>query len=134
MGQLLRGDPLTVIGDGGQTRCFTFVTDAVQATVAAGVLAAAEGQVINVGSDEETSIRSLAELMIAIAGGPSTLRFVPQEAVYGDGYEDVRRRVPDVTRMHRLLGVRATTPLAEGLARTIAWFRAAAADAAGGPP
>ena len=129
MGQLLRGEPLTVIGDGSQTRCFTFVSDAVQATVAAGVLAAAEGEVINVGTEEETSIRRLAELMLELAGGSSGLRLVRQEAVYGEGYEDVPRRVPDLTRMHRLLGVRATTPLAEGLARTIAWFREGVAEA-----
>ena len=128
MGQLLRGEPLTVIGDGSQTRCFTYVTDAVRATVAAGLLAAAEGQVINVGTDRETSIRRLAELMIEIGGGTSTLRFVPQEKVYGDGYEDVARRVPDVTRMESLLGVRATTALEDGLGRTIAWFRSGASD------
>ena len=125
MGQLLRGEPLTVIGDGRQTRCFTYITDAVQATLAAGVLASADGQVINIGTDEETPVGRLAELMIELGGGPSTLRFVPQAAVYGESYEDVPRRVPDVTRMQRLLGLRATTPLAEGLARTIAWFRTA---------
>jgi len=128
MGQLLRGEPLTVIGDGSQTRCFTFVTDAMRATVAAGVLASAEGEVINVGGEEETSIRRLAELMVELGGTSSTVRFVPQETVYGESYEDVPRRVPDVTRMQRLLGVRATTPLVEGLARTIDWFRAAAAE------
>ena len=111
MGQLLRGEPLTVIGDGSQTRCFTYVTDAVRATVAAGLLASAAGEVINVGTDRETSIRRLAELMIQIAGGSSTVRLVPQEKVYGDGYEDVPRRVPDVQRMETLLGVRATTSL-----------------------
>ena len=83
MGQLLRGEPLTVIGDAHQTRCFTYVADAVQATVAAGVVASAEGQVINIGTDEETPVRRLAELMIELGGGTSTLRFVPQEAVYG---------------------------------------------------
>jgi len=123
MGQLLRGEPLTVIGNGSQTRCFTFVSDAVRATVAAGVLPGAEGQVINIGSEEETSIRELAELMVRLGHGPSTLRFVSQESVYGESYEDVPRRVPDVTRMHELLDVRATTPLGDGLARTIAWFR-----------
>jgi UDP-glucose 4-epimerase len=130
MGQLLRGEPLTVIGDGSQTRCFTYVADAVRATVAAGLLAAAEGQVINVGTERETSIRRLAELMIEIGGGTSTLRFVPQEKVYGDGYEDVGRRVPDVTRMETVLGVRATTSLEEGLGRTIEWFRSGASDPA----
>jgi UDP-glucose 4-epimerase len=130
MGQLLRGEPLTVIGDGSQTRCFTYVADAVRATMAAGLLASAAGEVINVGSDRETSIRGLAELMIAVGGGTSTLRFVPQEQVYGAGYEDVPRRVPDVQRMEALLGVRATTPLDEGLGRTIAWFRAGASTPA----
>jgi nucleoside-diphosphate-sugar epimerase len=123
MGQLLRGEPLTVIGDGTQTRSFTYVTDAIVATIAAGVTTAAEGQIINVGSDVETSIRDLAERMIAIGGGASTLRFVEQETVYGDGYEDVARRVPDVTRMAELLGTRATTSLDDGLAQTIGWFR-----------
>ena len=55
--------------------------------------------------------------------GASTLRFVAQETVYGDGYEDVTRRVPDVTRMAQILGTRATTSLDDGLARTIGWFR-----------
>ena len=130
LGQLLRGEPLTVIGDGSQTRCFTWIDDAIRATVAAGVVSAAEGQVINVGTDQETSIRALAELMIRIGGGPSTIRFVPQASVYGDSYEDVPRRVPDVRRMKTILGVEATTALADGLARTIAWFRGANADAA----
>ncbi len=130
MGQLLRGEPLTVIGDGSQTRCFTYVTDAVRATVAAGLLASAAGEVINVGTDRETSIRRLAELMIEIGGGTSTVRLVPQEKIYGDGYEDVPRRVPDVQRMETLLGVRATTSLEEGLERTIAWFRTGAPDPA----
>jgi UDP-glucose 4-epimerase len=123
MGQLLRGEPLTVIGDGKQTRCFTYVDDAIVATIAAGVTAAAEGQIINVGADVETSIRELAERMIAIDGGASTLRFVAQEAVYGDSYEDLARRVPDVTRMAEILGTRATTSLDDGLAQTIGWFR-----------
>jgi UDP-glucose 4-epimerase len=130
LGQLLRGEPLTVIGDGSQTRCFTYIDDAVQATVAAGLQSTAVGQIINIGSDEETSIRQLAELMVQIGGGSSTLRFVPQERVYGDSYEDVPRRVPDVTSMRRILGVRAGTPLTEGLARTIEWFRGEARDAA----
>ena len=132
MGQLLRGEPLTVIGDGTQTRCFTYVDDAVAATIAAGVTTAAEGEVINVGSDVETSVRELAEKMIAIGGGPSTLRFVAQESVYGDSYQDVARRVPDVTRMAEILGTRATTSLDDGLARTIAWFRQEPRDGTSG--
>ena len=129
LGQLLRGEPLTVIGDGTQTRCFTYIDDAIRATIAAGLVREAEGQVLNVGTNQETSIRRLAEVMIELGGGRSTVRFVPQERIYAEGYEDVPRRVPDVTRMHRLLGVRARTSLEEGLARTIAWFRGEKAEA-----
>lgn len=123
MGQLLRGEPLTVIGDGTQTRTFTYVDDAVRATVAAGLAPAAEGQAINVGSQEEVTIHDLAARMIEIAGSASRLIFVPQEAVYDRGYEDIPRRVPAVRRMHELLAVRAEVRLDDGLARTIEWFK-----------
>lgn len=123
MGQLLRGEPLTVIGDGAQTRTFTYVDDAVRATVAAGLVREAEGQAINVGGEEEVAIRDLAARMIRIAGSPSRIVFVPKEAVYDRGYEDIARRVPAVRRMHELLSVRAEVGLDEGLARTIEWFK-----------
>lgn len=123
MGQLLRGEPLTVIGDGLQTRCFTYVDDAVAATIAAGVAPGTDGQVFNIGTDVETSILDLAKLMIDISGSPSTIRFVSKEEVYGNSYEDIARRVPDNTRMRTILGVEAGTPLRDGLARTIEWFR-----------
>ncbi len=124
MGQVLRREAVTVIGDGTQTRCFTYVDDAIRATVAAGLEPRAVGQVFNVGSDEEVSILELARAMIRVAGSPSEIRLVPQEAVYGESYEDVPRRVPSLHRMHEILGVRAETPLEEGLRRTVAWFRA----------
>jgi len=123
MGQLLRGEPLTVIGDGLQTRTFTYVDDAVRATVEAGLRRGAEGRAINVGSEEEVSIRELAARMIKIAGSSSRLISVAKEAVYDQGYEDIPRRVPSVRRMHDLLGVRAEVGLDEGLGRTIEWFK-----------
>lgn len=123
MGQLLRGDPLTVIEGGAQTRTFTYVDDAVAATVQAGLRPEAVGQAINVGSEEEISILDLARLMVRISGSPSGIVSVPQEAVYDRGYEDIPRRVPAVRSMHELLGVRAQVPLAEGLHRTIEWFK-----------
>jgi len=97
----------------------------------AGLLSGAAGQIINVGTQEETSIRRLAEIMIELGGGPSTLRFVPQATVYGESYEDVPRRVPDVSRMDRILGVRATTPLTEGLAGRSPGFAARGPGRAG---
>ena len=123
MGQLLRGEPLTVIGDGTQTRCFTYVDDAVRATVQAGLRPAAIGEAINIGSDQEVSIRDLAGLMIRISGSASPITFVPKEAVYDRGYEDIPRRVPVLRRMHELLDVRAEVQLEDGLARTIEWFK-----------
>jgi UDP-glucose 4-epimerase len=124
MGQVLRGEPVTVIGDGSQTRCFTYVEDAIRATVEAGLTDRAVGQILNVGNEVEVSIRVLAETMIRIAGSSSSIRFVPQQAVYGDSYEDVPRRVPCVKRMREILGVRADTPLEKGLRETIEWFKA----------
>jgi len=124
MGQVLRGEPVTVIGDGSQTRCFTYVEDAIRATVEAGLTDRAVGQILNVGNEVEVSIRVLAETMIRIAGSSSSIRFVPQQAVYGDSYEDVPRRVPCVKRMREILGVRADTPLETGLRETIEWFKA----------
>ena len=124
MGQVLRGDPVTVIGDGKQTRCFTYIDDAIRATVEAGLSDRVVGEIFNVGTNVETSILELAETMIRIAGSASKVAFLPQESVYGESYEDVPRRVPSVQRMHEILGVRAETLLEKGLRHTIEWFRA----------
>ena len=123
MGQLLRGEPLTVIGDGSQTRAFTYVDDAVRATVEAGLRREVEGRAINVGSEEEVAIRELAARMIKLSGSSSRLISVAKEAVYDQGYEDIPRRVPSVRRMRELLGVRARVTLDDGLGRTIEWFK-----------
>jgi len=123
LGQLMRGDPLTVIGNGEQTRCFTYVDDAIRATMAAGTADKALGRAINVGSDKEFTIKELAEMMIRISGSPSTLRFVSQESVYGPSYEDIPRRVPDARLMNEILKVDAKVPLEEGLRQTLEWYR-----------
>jgi UDP-glucose 4-epimerase len=123
MGQVLRGEPVTVIGDGAQTRCFTYVEDAVRATLAAGRMPEAVGGIFNIGSDEETSILDLARTMIRVAESPSPIVFVPETSVYGAGYEDVPRRVPSLVRMHEILGVRAEVGLEKGIRHTVDWFR-----------
>jgi UDP-glucose 4-epimerase len=123
MGQLLRGEPLTVIGDGLQTRCFTYVDDAIRATVAAGLKEEAVGEVMNIGSDEEVSIKELAEAMIRIAGSRSTIKFITHAEAYGPSYEDIRRRVPSIKKMRQILGVEPQVPLDDGLRCTIEWFR-----------
>ncbi len=137
MGQLLRGEDLTVVGDGTQTRCFTFVDDAVRATVAAGTLKEAEGGVFNIGTAVETPILALAKTMIGVfaelTGKPEVgIRFVRQQDVYGNSYEDIRRRVPDNTRMKRVLGVTPEVDLRDGIRRTMEWFLSEGAGLGGG--
>ena len=124
IGQLLRNEPVTVIGDGIQTRCFTYIDDAIRATVAAGLKPEAEGGIFNIGTDVETSIKELAELMIKVSGAKSKVKFVTKESIYGNSYEDIQRRVPRVDKMKRILGVKAETSLEEGLRQTWEWFKA----------
>ena len=124
MGQLLRGVDLTVIGDGAQTRCFTYVTDAVAAIVEAGMNPKADGQAINIGIEVETSVLEFAKLMIELYGETkSKIKFVTQEQVYGNSYEDIPRRVPDNTKMKTLLGITPKVSLRDGTARSMEWFR-----------
>jgi UDP-glucose 4-epimerase len=125
MGQILRNEPLTIIGDGLQTRCFTYISDAVHGTMAAGLRKEAIGRPFNIGDDRETTILELAETMLRIAGRDpeKNLKFVKQEQIYGPRYEDIPRRVPDITRMREVLGVEPRTSLQEGLQATVAWFR-----------
>jgi UDP-glucose 4-epimerase len=124
MGQLLRGADLTVVGNGMQTRCFTYVTDAIEATMAAGVKPEANGHAVNIGTAVETTVLDFAKLMLELYGpGKSKIKFVTQEQVYGKSYEDIPRRVPEVAKMRTLLGVSAKVELRDGVARTMAWFR-----------
>ncbi len=133
MGQLLRHEPLTVIGDGKQTRCFTYVDDAIAATMAAGLVPEAVGDIFNIGVDRETTILELAETMIRITGARSTIKFVTQQSIYGDSYEDIPRRVPDNTKMRNILKVTPKVSLEDGLRRTIEWFQKAHFEASQPP-
>lgn len=122
LGQILEGRPITVVGDGSQTRCFTYIDDAIRATVEAGLRPEAEGGIFNIGTDVESTIRELAETMVQVSGTDTPIIYVPQEEVYGTSYEDIQRRVPDITRMKTILGVEPSTPLSEGLRVTFDWF------------
>ena len=124
MGTLLRNEPLNVIGDGKQTRCFTYVDDAVRATMAAGLEPAAIGLPINVGTDKETTILELAQTMNRVYGRkPDEIHFIRQEQVYGESYEDIPRRVPCIDRLVKILKLKMDTPLDVGIKKTIDWFR-----------
>jgi UDP-glucose 4-epimerase len=116
------GRPITLFGDGHQTRCFTYVADTVRGTLLAGTTPEATGQVFNIGSDRETKISDLARMICDITGSTSEIIQVPYRDAYGENFEETQRRVPDVRRATRVLGFRAETPLEQGLRQTIAWF------------
>jgi UDP-glucose 4-epimerase len=121
---LLDGTPIDIHGDGLQTRTFTYVSDTVDGIVRALRTPESRGEVVNIGGLHCVTILELAELIQAELGiaPPLRARFTPYEALPGN-YQDVRERVPDVSKAKRLLGFEATIDLDEGLARTIAWHR-----------
>lgn len=121
--QALLGVPLTVYGDGQQTRCFTYVDDTVRGTMLAGTHPAALGRIFNIGSDRETRIGELAEKIRDLAGSDSEIIRIPYNRAYGDNFEETRRRVPDVRRAAETMGFQARVSLEDGLRKTIAWFR-----------
>ena len=102
--QALRDEPLTVFGDGRQTRSFCHVKDAADGLIALVDEPVAYGQAVNIGRAEEVSIRHLADRVIALSGSGSEIRYVPYEQAYGDGFEDTMRRVPDISRARDLIG------------------------------
>jgi UDP-glucose 4-epimerase len=121
----LLGKEIPIHGDGMQTRSFTYVSDTVEGIYAAAMKQEANGEVFNIGSTHEITILDLARIIHRLSGAPgeANIRFVPYESFTGKAYEDVRRRVPDVTRCAQVLGVTAKVGLEEGLLKTIAWQR-----------
>ena len=121
--QAVAGEALTVHGDGTQTRCFCHVADVVRALM--GVLddQRAEGDVFNVGSTEEVSIGQLADRIIERTGRASAITLIPYEEAYEAGFEDMRRRVPDTSKLRQLTGWEPTFCLDEILDETIAEAR-----------
>ncbi|HGY91026.1 MAG TPA: NAD-dependent epimerase/dehydratase family protein [Planctomycetes bacterium] len=111
--QALKGDPITVYGSGEQTRCFAHVRDVVKAVVRLLTEPSAVGRVFNVGTSEEVTISALAERVKTRAASASPIVFIPYEKAYAEGFEDMPRRVPDVTRLREALGFVPETPLDE---------------------
>ena len=116
---------IPIHGDGLQTRSFTYVSDTVDGIYAATMKPAANGEILNIGSTHEVTILDLARVIYRLTGGTgeAKIKLVPYESFTGKPYEDVRRRVPDVTRCEKILGVKAKVGLEEGLIRTIEWQR-----------
>jgi UDP-glucose 4-epimerase len=122
--QALAGEPITVYGTGDQSRCFGHVADAVEAVVRLIRTPEAVGNVYNVGANEEVTINQLAELVRDMAGSRSAIVHVPYGEAYAEGFEDMARRVPDVSKLERTIGFRPRTPLRQIIADVIAYERA----------
>jgi UDP-glucose 4-epimerase len=121
--QALASQPITVFGDGSQTRSFTYVGDVVRAMVALINEPAAVGQVFNIGNGQEISISALAAKVKALTGSSSEIVRIPYDEAYEAGFEDMPRRVPDITKISGLIGYAPTVELDEILLRVIEFAR-----------
>jgi UDP-glucose 4-epimerase len=121
--QALAGDPITVFGDGRQTRSFTYVGDVVLGLIALVAEPRAVGEVFNIGNAGEISILALAEKVKAMTGSRSAIQFIRYEDAYEAGFEDMPRRVPDLTKIGGLIGYTPRVGLDEILERVIAHLR-----------
>ena len=102
--QALAGRPITVYGDGTQSRCFGYVGDVVGALIKLMDNSEAVGQVFNIGSNEEISIRALAERVKEVTKSDSEIVYVPYDQAYEEGFEDMPRRIPDISKVSELVG------------------------------
>jgi len=118
--QALTGTPITVFGDGSQTRSFAYVGDVVQALLSLLKEPSAVGQVFNIGNDREISILDLARTVKRLTGSNSEIKTIPYEKAYEAGFEDMPRRVPDLRKIKTLLGWAPTVTLEELLAKILA--------------
>ena len=130
--QALRGDPITVYGTGDQSRCFGHVADVVESLVRLLNSPNAVGEVFNVGNDVEITIEGLAQLIKEKTDSASEIVKLPYKDVYGFGFEDMARRVPNVSKLEKFIGYRPHTPLDKIIDDVIAEQKAALADTARG--
>jgi UDP-glucose 4-epimerase len=121
--QALAGQPILVYGDGRQTRCFSYVGDVVRGTLMLADEPRAAGEVFNIGTTEEVAVHDLAKRVKAITGSESAIEFVPFEQIYGNRFEDMQRRVPDLTKIRNLVGYEPLCSLDELLGITMALYQ-----------
>jgi UDP-glucose 4-epimerase len=121
--QALTGAPITVYGDGRQMRSFTYVGDVVEGLIGLAAEPRAVGQVFNIGHTQETTIGDLAERVRTITGSASEIVRIPYDEAYEEGFEDMPRRVPDLTKISQLVGYRPTVNLDGILERVVAHMR-----------
>jgi UDP-glucose 4-epimerase len=119
----LKGEPIQIYGDGQQSRCFANVHDVADAIATLGHADSISGEVFNIGTDEEITIHDLARRVKERAASASEIVFVPYEQAYEAGFEDMRRRVPDIRKIRDAIGWRPTTPLNATIDQMIVYGR-----------
>jgi UDP-glucose 4-epimerase len=129
--QALAGDDITVYGDGSQSRCFTHVSDVVGALIKLAEHPQAVGEVYNIGSANEVSILQLAERVKSLTGSNSKIAFLPYDQAYEEGFEDMLRRVPNISKISSLVGYAPTFSLDEILQSVIDYHRSKTANRLG---
>ena len=122
--QALSGEPITVFGDGTQSRSFTYIGDVVECLMKLVNEPKAVGQVFNIGNKHEVTILHLAEIVKSLTGSASRIEFVPYDKAYEEGFEDMPRRVPDLTKVTQLVGYEPKVQLNEIITKVIEYFRA----------
>jgi UDP-glucose 4-epimerase len=121
--QALAGEPITVFGDGTQSRAFTHVTDVVDALIKLVDEPRSVGQVINIGTTQEVTISALAERIKQLTGSSSSIKIIPYDQAYESGFEDMPRRLPDLTKIEGLIGYAPRHSLDDILNQVIDYFR-----------
>jgi UDP-glucose 4-epimerase len=115
----LRGEPILVYGDGLQTRCFSAVSDVVRGVMLLADEKSAEGEIFNIGTDEEVSVLDLAHRVRRLCHSDSEILRMPYEKIFGSSFEDMRRRVPDLRKIHKFVGYKPQVTLDQLLELTI---------------
>jgi UDP-glucose 4-epimerase len=121
--QALKGEPITVYGDGNQSRCFAHVRDVVEGLIRLAETPAAVGGIFNLGSQEEVTILQLAKTVKELTGSASEIRLIPYDQAYEMGFEDMKRRVPDLSRAAEVIGYSPRYTLRDTLMDIIGWLR-----------
>jgi len=123
--QALLNQPITVHGDGNQSRCFGYVKDAVEVLTHIAASDSTAGEILNVGNDREITIRGLAEMVRERTGSRSEIVYVPYDQVWGPGFEDMYRRVPSLEKLRRMVGFAPSTPLEAIIDSVAAYLKSA---------
>ncbi|MBA7543424.1 dTDP-glucose 4,6-dehydratase [subsurface metagenome] len=121
--QAISGKPITIYGDGNQTRSFAYVSDVVNGMVSLGSHPGAVGEIFNLGGEEEITISDLARKIKKFTKSNSEIIYLPYEEVYGEGFEDMRHRIPDTTKLRNLIGYVPRAGLDDALKKTIEYHR-----------